>query len=226
MNVPLIQKPETNDINASLIAIRKQLQILNESVNNIENKYLLKSELNKLSADTVGGDGKYIESVSESNGIINAVEKSLGNMVPVDEVTSGNTHSVTSGAVYNAFKGMSVAECGKIGTNGFYVKYDNGYMEQVQEFTAPDMTLQQVYDGSFYTGIIRVNLAIPYKEGTTPINVTFYNPARYGATPIMFYASCNNDTDTNSSLCLQVMSFYPYNINGQKYYLRSCGWWK
>jgi hypothetical protein len=104
MNVPLIQKPETNDINASLIAIRKQLQILNESVNNIESKYLLKSELKELSADTVGGDGKYIESISESNGIINAVEKSLGNMTPVDTVTSGNMHSVTSNAVAQALK--------------------------------------------------------------------------------------------------------------------------
>lgn len=107
MNVPLIQKPETNDINASLIAIRRQLQILNESVNNIESKYLLKSELKELSADTVGGDGKYIESISENNGIINAVEKSLGNMTPVDTVTSDNTHSVTSNAVAEELKRYS-----------------------------------------------------------------------------------------------------------------------
>lgn len=58
--------------------------------------------INALDVSQAGGDGKYIESISETDGKISATEKSLGNMVPVDEVTSGNLHSVTSNAVAGA----------------------------------------------------------------------------------------------------------------------------
>ena len=58
--------------------------------------------INALDVSQTGGDGKYIESITETDGKISATEKSLGNMVPVDEVTSGNMHSVTSNAVYKA----------------------------------------------------------------------------------------------------------------------------
>lgn len=57
--------------------------------------------INALDVSQAGGDGKYIESISETDGKISATEKSLGNMVPVDEVTSGNKHSVTSNAVFD-----------------------------------------------------------------------------------------------------------------------------
>lgn len=59
--------------------------------------------INALDVTQAGGDGKYIESISETDGKISATEKSLGNMVPVNEVTSGNMHSVTSNAVAGLF---------------------------------------------------------------------------------------------------------------------------
>ena len=59
--------------------------------------------INALDVAQEGGGGNYIESVSETDGKISATAKSLGNMVPVDEVTSGNMHSVTSNAVAQRF---------------------------------------------------------------------------------------------------------------------------
>lgn len=38
MNIPLIQKPETNDINASLIAIKKAEQQLNSLIEDLKKK--------------------------------------------------------------------------------------------------------------------------------------------------------------------------------------------
>jgi hypothetical protein len=58
-------------------------------------------KISSLDVASVGGSGKYISAISETDGKINATATDLGNMVPVDTVTSGNLHSVTSGAVYS-----------------------------------------------------------------------------------------------------------------------------
>ena len=56
-------------------------------------------KINSLDVSSVGGNGKYISAISETDGKINATATDLGNMVPVNSVTSGNMHSVTSNAV-------------------------------------------------------------------------------------------------------------------------------
>ena len=53
--------------------------------------------INALDVASVGGSGKYIESISEVDGEIVPVEATIA-----DEVTSGNLHSVSSDAVYQA----------------------------------------------------------------------------------------------------------------------------
>ena len=59
-------------------------------------------KISSLDVSSVGGSGKYISAISETDGVISATATDLGNMVPVNSVTSGNLHSVTSNAVNNA----------------------------------------------------------------------------------------------------------------------------
>jgi len=85
---------EANSRNTAISqAINAEVDNRNTAINNA---------INNLDANEVGGSGKYIESISENNGVISATEKSLGDMTPVDTVARGNTHSVTSNGVYNA----------------------------------------------------------------------------------------------------------------------------
>ena len=60
------------------------------------------SAIGALDVPSVGGSGKYISAISETDGKISATASDLGNMIPVDTVTSGNMHSVTSNAVAGA----------------------------------------------------------------------------------------------------------------------------
>jgi hypothetical protein len=88
---------EANSRNTAISqAINTEVDNRNAAINNA---------INNLDANAVGGSGKYIESISENNGVISATEKSLGDMVPVDTVASGNSHSVTSNAVADAIGG-------------------------------------------------------------------------------------------------------------------------
>jgi len=60
-------------------------------------------KISSLDVSSVGGSGKYISAISETDGKINATATDLGNMVPVDTVASGDMHSVTSNAVAEEF---------------------------------------------------------------------------------------------------------------------------
>lgn len=93
-DVPLIQKADINSINTSLIAIKKQLKQLNEAVGLIDipdapdlSPYVKKSDI----VDVIEADN--MNPVTS-----NAVATS--NAMPVNEVTSGNMHSVSSNGVY------------------------------------------------------------------------------------------------------------------------------
>lgn len=55
------------------------------------------TEIGKLDADSVGGSGKYIKSVSQTDGKITAVEETM-DTVP----TASSTKALTSGAIYTA----------------------------------------------------------------------------------------------------------------------------
>ena len=95
-DVPLVNKNDINSINTSLIAIKKQLKLLNEAVGLIGTPnspdltpYVKKSDI----VDTVqSGNMNPVTS--------NAVATS--NAMPVNSVASGNMHSVTSNAVASA----------------------------------------------------------------------------------------------------------------------------
>ena len=80
MSIPLIQKPEKDDINTSIIAIKRNIERINMllGLSNSEeidtSKFATKEEL----------------------------QQAVTDLQPVDEVTSGNMQSVTSNAVANA----------------------------------------------------------------------------------------------------------------------------
>jgi hypothetical protein len=101
------------EVNTSIVALKREafslenliaqaaqtLQDINKRLSELEGKqgdYVKKADA---TVESVGGDGKYISAISETDGKINATATDLGNMVPVNSVTSGNMHSVTSGAV-------------------------------------------------------------------------------------------------------------------------------
>ena len=101
------------EVNTSIVALKREafslenliaqaaqtLQDINKRLSELEGKqgdYVKKADATVAS---VGGNGKYISAISETDGKINATATDLGNMVPVNSVTSGNMHSVTSNAV-------------------------------------------------------------------------------------------------------------------------------
>lgn len=94
--VPLVKDNEINSINTSIIAIKKQLNQISELLGLIDipdapdlSPYVKKADV----ADVIEADN--MNPVTS-----NAV--AVSNAMPVNEVTSGNMHSVTSGAVYSA----------------------------------------------------------------------------------------------------------------------------
>jgi hypothetical protein len=133
--------------------------------------------------------------------------------------------SVTSNAVASAFNGFEVEEYGKIGTNGYYVKYSNGLMEQYEEKTFPNVTLAG--SGEIKSTQFSVNLAKAYKTSTTPIQVDIHVPSIYARTPVVWLKQGENSTsETNTNVVLNINANYPYNLNSQKYILHTKGWWK
>lgn len=100
MSIPLINEVNKNDINTSIIAIKKNIERINTllGLNNTEeidtSVFATKEELEQAETD----------------------------LAPVDEVTSGNMHSATSNAVYKTTKevetwsdnGLQLFKCGRV----------------------------------------------------------------------------------------------------------------
>lgn len=170
-----------------------------------------------------------IERINMLLGLSNSEEIDTSEFVKksdiVDEVAIGNMQSVSSNAVAEAFNGFEVEEYGKIGTNGYYVKYANGLMEQYEEKTFPNVTLQSSSGVYMYSGM-SVSLTKAYKTGTTPIDVEIHLSVIYGITPRIWIGSGNNGTENNNTVVFDVFSDYPYGLNGTKYFLHTKGWWK
>ena len=115
-SVPLIQNAnDAQQINASIIAMKKASRELDEKIvklNSLNSELdkkiaLLDSGLNKeiedrkeaiksLDVPSVGGSGKYISAISETDGKISATASDLATTV-----SSGNSQPVTSGGVEN-----------------------------------------------------------------------------------------------------------------------------
>lgn len=88
VNVPLIQGNSIQEINTSIIAIKKaqkELETLNTQIDN---------KIKALNLALSGGSGKYIESISQTQGLIEVTEGSI-----TDTVASGNNSPVTSNGV-------------------------------------------------------------------------------------------------------------------------------
>ena len=118
------------EVNTSIVALKREafslenliaqaaqtLQDINKRLSELEGKqgdYVKKADATVAS---VGGDGKYISAISETDGKISATATDLGNMVPVNSVTSGNMHSVTSNAVAVAMNESILISENLIGT--------------------------------------------------------------------------------------------------------------
>ena len=91
-----------------------------------------------LDVASVGGAGKYIESISEVDGKISAVEKTLPTVNPVDTVQSGNMNPVTSNAVAGAIAGLDVASVGGAG------KYIQSISETDGKISAVEATMPSI----------------------------------------------------------------------------------
>jgi len=133
MNIPLINSNGVNDINTSIIAIKRQEEQLNDLIKVANNKIveadnkikLLNNLLDSLNLSEVGGSGKFIQSVAQEKGLLSA---SAGDIAT--SVESGNSNPVTSGAVATALSSLikfkeEVLDLTNItwsqaGTNGIY----------------------------------------------------------------------------------------------------------
>lgn len=98
MSIPLVRNNTKDAINTSIIAIKKNLERINTLLGLVDSSepdlsgFATKQELE--------------DTVTEINNTIDEVETSLQ---PVDTVTSGNMHSVTSNAVY-----LALENCAKV----------------------------------------------------------------------------------------------------------------
>lgn len=115
-SVPLIQNAnDAQQINASIIAMKKASRELDEKIvklnslnSELDKKIALldsgltqeiedrKEAINSLDVASVGGSGKYISAIRETDGKISATASDLATTV-----SSGNSQPVTSGGVYN-----------------------------------------------------------------------------------------------------------------------------
>ena len=120
-NVPLIQNAnDVQQINASIIAMKKASRELDEKIvklnslnSELDKKIALldsglnkeiedrKEAINSLDVSSVGGSGKYISAISETDGKISATASDI-----TSSVSSGNSQPVTSGAVYAKLLGF------------------------------------------------------------------------------------------------------------------------
>ena len=116
-NVPLIQNAnDVQQINASIIAMKKASRELDEKIvklnslnSELDKKIALldsglnkeiedrKEAINSLDVSSVGGSGKYISAISETDGKISATASDI-----TSTVSSGNSQPVTSGGVAEA----------------------------------------------------------------------------------------------------------------------------
>lgn len=106
-SVPLIQNAnDAQQINASIIALKKASRELDEKIaqfNKLLSQEITNREkaiteaINSLDVPSVGGSGKYISAISETDGKINATASDLAT-----SVQSGNSQPVTSGGVASA----------------------------------------------------------------------------------------------------------------------------
>lgn len=105
MSIPLVQNNEKDSINTSIIAIKKNLERINS--------FLGLADSSEPDLSGLATKQELEDAVTEINNTIDEVETSLQ---PVDTVTSGDMHSVTSNAVSSALGEKILFSHQKIGT--------------------------------------------------------------------------------------------------------------
>lgn len=100
MSIPLIQKPEKDDINTSIIAIKRNIERINMLLGLSNSEEIDTSEFVKKS--------DIVDVVEAGN--MNPVTSNA--VVPVDEVAIGNMQSVSSNSVAEAFNNISFKKDG------------------------------------------------------------------------------------------------------------------
>ena len=98
MSIPLIQKPEKDDINTSIIAIKRNIERINMLLGLVDND----------SPDLSGFATKQ------------ELQEAVTELQPVDEVTVGNMQSVSSNAVAEKFEVVDISN--NIGNYNYYAK--------------------------------------------------------------------------------------------------------
>ena len=162
-SVPLIQNAnDAQQINASIIAMKKASRELDEKIvklnslnSELDKKIALldsglskeiedrKEAINSLDVSSVGGSGKYISAISETDGKISATVSDI-----TSSVSSGNSQPVTSGGV--------ASELEK------YPTFISTTMTDANQCVLNNSTLNRVYfyAGNFTTNVPRNTWAI------------------------------------------------------------------
>ena len=141
-SVPLIQNAnDAQQINASIIALKKASRELDEKIvklnslnSELDKKIALldsglnkeiedrKEAINSLDVPSVGGSGKYISAISETDGKISATASDI-----TSTVSSGNSQPVTSGGVAEAIGKViyddTITDCNNAWQKGKTVTY-------------------------------------------------------------------------------------------------------
>lgn len=198
MSIPLVNSNNVNDINTSLIAIKKEINAAGNSEVNINVNYNVTEEvtsgvhmpvtsdgvynaisteassrdtaittaINALDVSSVGGSGKYIQSISESNGKIVATAADV-----VDSVTVNNMNSVSSNAVANYVKHYNKTISGNINiatTTGYRsyaivtdITYDSNYYYIAFLETIEDINCVYSKENSSVNGYVAILMTAP-----------------------------------------------------------------
>lgn len=151
-----------------------------------------------------------------------------GTQYPVDVVEEDNMNAVTSNAVYNSFKGMSIVECGKIPgreqyDDSWYVKYDSGIIEEwwVYSSIIPAMTGSPIASCNF-----TVTFPIPLKSGTVALQFDIYNQSSQGLSATEWFGSSNSASDNNTRQSVSAFATYPYAAQSGNVRMHVVGFWK
>ena len=204
-SVPLIQNAnDVQQINASIIAMKKASRELDEKIaklnslnSELDKKIALldsglnkeiedrKEAINSLDVASVGGSGKYISAISETDGKISATASDI-----TSTVSSGNSQPVTSGGVYTKLN------TGDFLSSGLVKTYDIEKTISSYNTWVDLITRAEVVNGLYAFEIILTDNSIWWGE-TLSFVMYFYNNRTNSSnsSPIYFNQAghANND---------------------------------
>lgn len=173
-SVPLIQNPnDAQQINASIIAMKKASRELDEKIaqfNKLLSQEITNREkaiteaINSLDVASVGGSGKYISAISETDGKISATASDI-----TPTVSSGNSQPVTSGGVasvyYQGVKYGANYDCDTMGEGLAIVNeqtLNTPYKQGLTTATIAYILTKSISSGSEVYNVYRIQFAVSY----------------------------------------------------------------